>query len=230
MRWDLVAILLLLGIVAPWRSLSRVRFLLRQEVSGSERIALYLSTIVFQWGVSVLIAWRCLADGLTRENLGLLAHHPVRQITAIAAISAVLVANQIVGVRHLAARTPERRGTIGRLAEKLLPRTANEKRFAVLLVFTVAICEEFIYRGFVQGWFEALMSSAVAGAVISATFFAVAHLYQGRRGVLTTFLAGIIFSTVRIWTGSLLPSVLIHLAVDLSAGVASYRMLGSSEV
>ncbi|MGB6235307.1 MAG: CPBP family intramembrane glutamic endopeptidase, partial [Candidatus Acidiferrales bacterium] len=96
------------------------------------------------------------------------------------------------------------------------------------LVFTVAVCEEFIYRGFIEGLFQQMFSSVVLGALISASLFAIAHLYQGRRGILTTFVVGLVFSVVRIWTGSLWPSILIHFAVDFAAGLASSRLLTPS--
>lgn len=192
-------------------------------------MGIYLSTIGFQWIVAAVVAWRCFAGGLSPADLGLENFHPMREGLAAVGVSAVLVANQIIGVGHLAKQPRDQRGLIGRLAEKLLPRTAGEKQLAILLVFTVAICEEFIYRGFVEGWFQALTSSAAAGAVISAALFALAHLYQSRRGVLTTFCVGLVFSGVKIWTDSLLPSILIHFAVDLAAGIASGRMLAPSE-
>lgn len=229
MHWDYIAILVVLAVVVPWRSVSRVKLLLRTGLAGTERIALYLSTIAFQWVISAIIAWRCFANGLTSNDLGLAVQQPGREIVSVLAISAVLVANQILGVRRLASLAPDRRGLIGQLAVKLLPRSRAEKAVGVALVSTVAVCEEFIYRGFVQTVFQSFVGSILAGAFISAAIFALAHLYQGRRGVLTTFIVGLIFSGVRIWTGSLLPCVLIHFSIDLAAGLVSYRMLDPAE-
>ena len=55
----------------------------------------------------------------------------------------------------------------------------------------------------------------VAGA---ATLFGIAHIYQGRRGVLATSVVGGIFSVARIWTGSLIPAVISHFAADFVVG------------
>lgn len=228
MHWDYIAILAFLGLIVPWRGLSRFKVLLDSEVTGRDRVVLYASTIAFQWAISGIIAWRCFAGGLDRQDLGLETVHWPREVVAILVVSTLLVMNQIIGVGRLAGKPVDERGLIGRLAEKLLPRVRREKELAVLLVFTVAICEEFIYRGFVEGWFQSLTSSVPAGAAISAAFFASAHLYQGRRGLLMTFLVGLVLSGVRIWTGGILPCILIHFAVDLSAGMASYRLLAGS--
>lgn len=226
MHWDYVAILLVLAVIVPWKGRARVRVLLdSRSLESSERIGLYGSTIAFQWAVSVVIAWRCLAHGLSFAKLGLILPHPARAVAATVAVCAVLVVNQVFGVARLAGLPVEERGTIGRLAERLLPRVRAEKWTAFALVLTVAVCEEFIYRGFIQSLFQLILHSFVAGAFVSAIFFAAAHVYQGKRGLATTFIAGLIFSGVRVWTNSLLPSMIIHFAVDFSAGIASMRLL-----
>ncbi|MGH9563054.1 MAG: CPBP family intramembrane glutamic endopeptidase, partial [Terracidiphilus sp.] len=61
-------------------------------------------------------------------------------------------------------------------------------------------------------------SSIAAGIFGSALVFAGAHLYQGRRGLVSTFCIGLIFSTARFWTGSLIPSIAAHFVADLTAG------------
>jgi membrane protease YdiL (CAAX protease family) len=226
MHWDYFAILAILAFVVPWRSRARVRMLLQSPaLASSERISLYLSTIVFQWAVSGVIAWRCLAHGVTIAELGITLPDVPRAIFAAAALSALLVLNQIFGIRRLSSLPVGKRGLVAQLAERLLPRTKKETFAAIALVLTVAACEEFIYRGFIEGLFQQVWSSALAGALASAGLFALAHLYQGRRGILTTFIIGLVFSGVRIWTGSLWPSMFIHFAVDFTAGVASFRML-----
>ena len=81
--------------------------------------------------------------------------------------------------------------------------------FAVVL--TVAVCEEIIYRGFAQRAFEDWSGGMiVAGIVGSSAMFAVAHLYQGPRGVITTLIVGILLSAIRAWTGSLMAPFVAH--------------------
>jgi uncharacterized protein len=87
-------------------------------------------------------------------------------------------------------------------------------------VATVALCEELIYRGFVQRVFQDWSAGSVIVAVIgSAVFFAFAHLYQGRRGLISTLTIGLLFSTVRAWTGSLLPCIVAHFVADITVGL-----------
>lgn len=226
MHWDYILILGLLGVFVPWRSNARVRLLLDgPPLSSSERIQLYFSTMSIQWLIVAIILWRSEAHHLPLNNLGLSLPDPRRAVVVAVVLSIVLVLNQIFGLRRIATLPPDQRGIIPSLAERLLPRTATESFVAVLLVISVAICEELIYRGFVQTIFQdAFYGYASAGTVFSALFFSVAHLYQGRKGTLTTFVVGLIFSATRIWTGSLFPAMLIHFSVDLSAGVVASRL------
>lgn len=226
MRWDYIAILAVLAVIVPWRSSARVQALLdSQTLAPGERIALYASTMIFQWAISAIVLWRALAHGVNAAQLGLDVSNVGLAVVVAVVLSTLLVLNQVFGVKRIASLPPEKRGLIARLAEKLLPRSRSEIIVGVALVATVGICEEFIYRGFIETIFEQELASAIAGALISAVFFSVAHVYQGRRGLLTTFIAGLIFSAARIWTHSLVPSMVIHFAVDLSAAIAAAKML-----
>lgn len=229
MHWDYVAILLVLAVIVPWRSHARVIALLQSKsIEAGERVSLYASTIAFQWAISLVIIWRCRAHGLGFADLGLTLPHAARGLTVAVAISAVLALNQVFGVLRLAHLPVDKRGVVGQIAQRLLPRVRIEKWAAVALVLTVSICEEFIYRGFIQSLFQYTLHSVTAGILISAVFFAAAHAYQGKRGLITTFAVGLIFSIVRVWTGSLVPSMIIHFAVDFSAGMAASRLLRSA--
>jgi membrane protease YdiL (CAAX protease family) len=55
--------------------------------------------------------------------------------------------------------------------------------------------------------------------------FGIGHLYQGRRGMTSTFLLGVILASARAWTGSLVPGFAAHFAVDLIAGLVAPRAL-----
>lgn len=225
MHWDYIFVLAILAVVVPWRSLGRIRQLLAgPELTSSDRVLLYLSTIAFQWAAVAVILWRCLVNHLSWDVLGVAFPHPLRSLAAAAGLSIILVFNQVYAIRRVAALPYESRGIVPKLAEKLLPRASGEAWVGSLLVLTVALCEEFIYRGFIQAVFaDVFFGSALAGAAISAAFFASAHLYQGRKGLITTFAVGLIFSAARIWTGSLIPSVIIHFAVDFSVAVAALK-------
>jgi CAAX protease family protein len=223
--WDLGAILLLLGVVVPWHGAVRVRSLLaRPALSFTDRIAIYATTIVFQWVLCGVTAWRCLVHGWSLRSLGISLDNRTMTLGIGLALASILALMQLFGLRQLRRMPPSRRGRISEIARKLMPQNLSEALPFVALVCTVSLCEEFLYRGFIFSAFERVFRGSVGAAILgSSILFAIAHLYQGRRGVISTFLLGAAFAGVRVWAGSLAPSILGHLAVDLTAGLAGSR-------
>ena len=226
MPWDFALILILLGVVVPWRGAVRVRQIMsRPQLATSDRLTLYSSTIAFQWFAAGVVFWRCAAHALSAVDLALSAgNNTLRTALAAAVLTPLLAAVQLASLRRFAQLPADKRGFLVQLQFKLMPQNAAERLVFLALVTTAAICEEFLYRGFVQAVFQNLpRSNVLVGVLASAAFFAIAHSYQGRRGVAATFTVGLIFSAVRSTTGSLVPSVLAHFATDLLAGVLGPR-------
>ena len=226
--WDFVVILLVLGIVVPWRGMVRVRALLAVPSLGSaERISLYASTIAFQWLAAGVTAWRAVARGFGPATLGLSPENPAPGLALGAAMAVVLASLQIASLRQLSRLPAEKRGHLYQISSKIMPRNLTEALAFVALVGTVSLCEELLYRGFAFAVFKQLGGGSTALAVAgSSALFAVGHLYQGRRGVASTFVLGLLLAGARSWSDSLLPSIIAHLAVDLVAGLAGPRFMG----
>ena len=221
MPWDFALILLILGIAVPLLGRRRVGQLMRTpSTTKTDRLSLYATTLAFQWIAAGVILWRAAAHGIRPAELGLTIGNPAVTVTTTIVLSALILLNQLVSLRRLVSRPAEMQGLLPELALKLFPQDDVERLAFFALVITVAICEELIYRGFVlrvfQDWFE---GSIIAGVLGSAIYFAVAHLYQGRRGLASTFIAGLIFAGVREWVGSLLPPVAAHFVADLTVGM-----------
>ncbi len=230
--WDLVAILLLLGLIVPWRGAVRVRVLLaRSALSSTERITIYGSTIAFQWILSAVTVWRCVAHGWSLPSLGVALAHRSAAIGIGLALASVLALVQFVAFRQLGRVPPERRGRLAEIARKLMPQNLAEALAFVALVCTVSVCEELLFRGFAFSAFQRVFGGSAAAAILgSSILFGVGHFYQGRRGVANTSVLGAIFAAVRLWTGSLVPAILAHLAVDLVAGLGGSRWAASQNL
>src|SRR5258708_27249668 len=72
MPWDFWLIFLFLSIFLPWRGRERMRhFMAQPQVLHRERIRLYASTVLFQWMLAAIVAWRAVARGLTLPQLRL---------------------------------------------------------------------------------------------------------------------------------------------------------------
>ncbi len=224
MPWDFVLILVVLGILVPWRGAARIRHLMRQPyLQTADRLALYASTMAFQWFAAAVVLWRYVVRRVPATHLALSLGNRPRQTLFIALLlTALLAFTQITSLRRLAQLPAAKQGFLHELQLKLMPQNAPERFAFTALVLTAAICEEFLYRGFVQAVFQDLARGSVAPAVLaSAIFFSSAHLYQGKRGLATTFVVGLIFSAIRAHTNSLAPTMLAHFVADLVAGLSA---------
>jgi membrane protease YdiL (CAAX protease family) len=232
MPWDFALILLVLGVFVPWRGAVRLKQILtRPRLGTADRLGLYGSTLAFQWLAVGVVAWRSHVRGVTLQRLGVAFPAPELTIVTALALSLLLVANQFYSLRRLARLSPERQGFLHHMARNIMPQNQVETLAFVALVATVAVCEEFLYRGFVLSVIrDAAKDSLPIAAVAASALFALAHLYQGRRGLASTFLVGLIFAAARIATESLAPSIFAHFLADLVAGLYAPRMLSPPPV
>ncbi len=231
--WDFILILLILGVVVPWRGAVRINRLLAQDVlTTSQRLSLYASTIAFQWLLVAVIFWRSFSRHLSPNELGLVVSGIWQTWSVALVVTGLLCMNQWAGVRKMARLPPSQRGFLFQFTQKIMPQHPGEAFVFVALACTAGLSEEFVYRGFLFAVFSrAFAETPFAGflaAAVSSAWFAMAHLYQGRRGVITTFVVGIFFSTVRIWTGNIVPAIVGHIGVDLVAGLYAPRALRTS--
>jgi membrane protease YdiL (CAAX protease family) len=221
MPWDVWLIFFVLGAIVPWRGRYRLRQLLAKPAGDSvERVSLYLSTIAFQWIAVGVVSWRAWAHGFSASQLGLVARNPW-SIGIAAILGAALVATfQWFNLRRMGRMPEKARGKLQAIAERILPHSAAERVPFFVLAVTAGACEEFLYRGFAVAAFSRAGLPLWSVAVLSSILFGLAHLYQGRGGLVGTMLLGLLFGVARITFGSLLPVVAWHISVDIVAGLA----------
>ncbi|HWW50836.1 MAG TPA: CPBP family intramembrane glutamic endopeptidase [Verrucomicrobiae bacterium] len=221
MHWDFALILVVLGVLVPWLGRRRVGRLMRAiETTKTDRLALYGSTVTFQWFAAAVVLWRATGRHIGLAQLGLAAPSVPLTATVSVVLSSLVLLNQIISLRRVTTNPQEVKAALPQLAIRIFPQDRLERLVFFAVVGTVAICEEFIYRGFTQQVLADWSGGSLAAGILgSAALFAWAHLYQGRRGLASTFLAGILFSGVRAWTGSLLPTIAAHFVADLVVGL-----------
>lgn len=110
----------------------------------------------------------------------------------------------------------------------VIPVKRGEKALFVLLSLAAGACEEIVFRGFVPlfilPWFGHYMLAALPASLV----FGILHAYQGVHGMARTGLMGLLLAGGVAWTGSLLPSMLAHAALNLLIGlVLGDSLLGS---
>ena len=206
MHWDFALILLFFAIAVPLLGRRRIRQLLAAaETTKQDRLRLYASTVAFQWIAVAIIIWRARAHGISTADLGLAISNPVLTAAVAISLTALVLGNQILALKGLSLDSQAAQGQLQQVALRIFPRDNTERIVFFFLVATVAICEEIIFRGFFQRVFGMWAGGlTLIGVFGSAALFGVSHLYQGRRGVIVTFVVGLIFSAVRAWTGNLL--------------------------
>src|SRR5467141_3540962 len=226
MPWDLWLIFFVLGVILPWRGRVRVKKLLAMpHVSTTERLALYASTIGFQWIAVAVVAWRARAHGFTASQLGLTIPDRTRILVASIVGAATIAILQWLNLRRAGRIPVEARGSIQALAERILPQSTVELLPYLALAITAGLCEEFLYRGFAMSVLVHVGLQAWAVVLISSVLFGLAHSYQGRGGIVMTLIIGTILGTSRIVYDCLVPAIFWHSAVDVVAETAGPRYL-----
>lgn len=226
MPWDFWLIFIVLGVLLPWRGQAKLKKLLAQPaMTGAERLALYASTIAFQWFIAIVAAWRAWARGLGMSNLGLL--NPGRSRIALAAIAGgvALGTFQWLNLRRAGRMKSKTPSFMRLLAQRILPQSRKELSLYLLLAVTAGLCEEFLYRGFVMAALGRVGLPVWAVVLLSSVLFALAHLYQGRAGLVSTLIIGTVFGAARTVYDSLIPVMAWHATFDAAAGLAGPKYL-----
>jgi uncharacterized protein len=226
MPWDFWLVFLFLGVVVPWRGSIRMKKLLAKPgTTSKERISLYGSTMLMQWAITLFAFWRATARGLTARDFGLGRGEFVEVLLACVVGGLALGALHWGNLRRVARVGGAGAERMRSIAKHILPQSGGELLPYCALAVTAGICEEFLYRGFA---YAALTRAGVPlwfGFLATSILFGLAHLYQGRGGVLGTTILGLLFAGGRLGFGSLIPPIVWHSVIDLVAGIAGQRYL-----
>jgi membrane protease YdiL (CAAX protease family) len=106
----------------------------------------------------------------------------------------------------------------------LLPQTGLELGLWVVLSATAGLCEEIMFRGYLQKQFHAATRSAPAAILMQAIVFGIAHAYQGGRRIILIGAYGALFGILAAWRKSLRPGMIGHTLQDSFSGIA-FRLL-----
>ncbi len=209
-----ILVLAVLGGWAFWHKISADHL---RVAANPNRVRFYLVTLFFEWLLFVLVV-----AGVRRSGAAVFLvlgdhWHSIRQVLRDIGIAAgfwiaAWVLLWILGwLLRIAA--------LGRNMQFMLPHRGIELTFWIALSVTAGICEETIFRGYLQRQFMALTKSASAGILLSAGTFGAAHAYQGFRMVILIALYGAMFGILAYWRGSVRPGMIAHAWQDSLNGV-----------
>jgi membrane protease YdiL (CAAX protease family) len=92
-----------------------------------------------------------------------------------------------------------------------------ESTLAVVVAISAGVCEEIVFRGYLQRQFRALSGSTVIAVILQAAVFGMAHVYQGVRLASMVVLYGMLFGVLAAWRRSLRPGIIAHVWSDIAA-------------
>jgi len=111
----------------------------------------------------------------------------------------------------------QRGGAPDQAIAHLIPQTSLELVLWMLVSLAAGICEEAVYRGYLQRQFSALCRNVPAGIVLSAAAFGAGHLYQGIVRAAVIAVSGVLFGWFAYWRKSLRPGMVAHTLQDAVA-------------
>jgi membrane protease YdiL (CAAX protease family) len=89
---------------------------------------------------------------------------------------------------------------------------------------TAGLCEEIIFRGYLQRQFAAMSNSMLFGVLLSAVVFGASHGYEGVARMVLIGIYGLMFGLLAWWRKSLRAGMIAHAWHDALSG-AVLRML-----
>ncbi len=213
---------ILIGLVYPgygFKNADNARRML--ELYQNEKQALYLSTIILQWLLTITVlcgmwyfneSWSLIGmqwlnnpwDILSLIFPGLLFWLLIRQI-------------------------PLRDSELPRMNRyysqimMMMPFNERDYRTSIALAFTAGFCEELLFRGFLF-WQVSLYLPPWPTIFLVNIAFALGHVVSGWRNTSYAFLLGLLWSVIFFYTGSLWWAVLSHILLDLFSLTRGYLL------
>tara|TARA_B110001454_G_C12578590_1_gene375061 strand:- start:81 stop:770 length:690 start_codon:yes stop_codon:yes gene_type:complete len=108
----------------------------------------------------------------------------------------------------------------------LIPKTTSHRIFFILLVFSTGFCEEIVYRAFaITQLTEVGLNKWIALIIAAFVFIGIHGINAYTNRFLFLFGGGVMFGITFLLSKRLLPSILIHLLINLSAMIAILQLI-----
>ena len=189
---------------------------------GHNQIARYVTAIAMEW---LMLGFIWLGLHLRKQRMRILLGENwggARQILRDLGIGVLflVVSNIVLSlISHLLKAAPNA-ATLG-----LLPHTPAEIAAFSLLTVTAGICEEIIFRGYLQRQFSVFSRSAAVGVALQGVMFGASHGYQTPKFMLIILVYGVMFGMLARSRRSLRPGMFAHFLQDLITGIVAGRFM-----
>ncbi len=203
----------------------------RNAARGVRRahILLYSVTIIMQWLYVAFIAWGLWLRGRKlRDIVGGRWNSAEAVITDVVTGICFNIGVQLTAALLLIAgrvKIEQHAKETQQVLQSIGPRDAKELLVFAALAVTAAICEEIMFRGYLQQQITAWTRSKLLGVVLAGLAFGAGHAYQGGFGMAMITGYGLLLGTLAVWRKSLRPGMVAHFWQDAMAGLLM-RILG----
>jgi membrane protease YdiL (CAAX protease family) len=182
---------------------------------ASSRIPLYLALIAVEFALVWFVAIGIHVRGNTlRGLLGRRWRTPFDGLfdLLLAVTTAVLIRISGPLLYHLLGRWPSNTGF-------LLPATLPESIVWMSVSAAAGICEELVFRGYLQRQLWSFTKHLPAALLLQAFIFGIGHIYQGWKPALVTAIYGLLLGLVAAWRRSIIPGAFAHAIADIMGGL-----------
>ena len=207
---------LIMGVVIPMLVVRNYRRMVGKALALPNRMRHFKTTaimLVLLTSLSVVVA--------KAEWIDLYRFDAERLPQGLAA-GAVMYVVAVLAMRPRWRRAVESRK---RIVHLFMPDNAKERAWWVLVSILAGVGEEITWRGVQTALLAYVTGSFVAGSVLSAASFGLAHYMQGWKSAALIAVFALGFQAVVFISGSLYVAMLVHVLYDITAGF-TYGRLG----
>jgi uncharacterized protein len=102
--------------------------------------------------------------------------------------------------------------------DSLLPQSLIEVLLWAATCATAGICEEMVFRGYLQRQLHAFTGNGSAAVAAQGIVFGLFHAYQGWKNVIVICVLGVLYGALAAWRGNLRANMISHAWSDLWGG------------
>lgn len=136
-------------------------------------------------------------------------------LTAVAIVGGIFIVSLII-IRFL--------GTAGLTSLRgMLPRKGLETAVFMLTAVSAGICEEIVFRGYLQQQITAWTGRSTVGIIGQAILFGIGHVYQGWENAMVIGAWGLVFGVAAWMRRGLRGNMIAHAALDIISGLSGSR-------
>jgi len=214
---------IVLAAIVGWTLVSKA---LGDHLGGehADRVHSYLIALAWEWLMFALVV---LGVRRAHVDLGTLIGPRWRSSRALLADVGIAAGFWICTALLLQLLSLLLRATSAGAIQAMLPRGAGQIALWVVLSVSAGICEEAVFRGYLQRQLIAVLRSGLAGILLAAVVFGFGHAYQGWRLAIVDGVYGALFGVLAYWRRSVRPGMIAHAWNDAFMGILGASLLRS---